>query len=165
MQQTKTQETISQQNIAKNAGCARVDFYLLDQAGTQAILQYACRLSNKAYGAGLRIFLLSESEQQSKALEDMLWTSSDANFIPHALAGSLEAGDPLTRICIGDQLPEASGFDMLVNLQTTEQTQGSEFARVAELVSADEPNKQAARHRYAAWRDSGAVMKLHNIHL
>lgn len=145
--------------------CGRVDFYLLDQTGSLAMLQYACRLSNKAYGAGLRIFLLSESEAQSRQLEDMLWTSSDANFIPHALADSLEADDPLTRICIGDQLPRAGGFDMLVNLQTTEQMQGGDFARVAELVSADEPKKQAARRRYAAWRDTGADMKLHHIRL
>lgn len=160
MQEATTPETVTQK-----VHCARVDFYLLDQTGTQAMLQYACRLSNKAYEAGLRIFLLSEFEQQSRQLEDMLWTSSDANFIPHALADSLEASDPLTRICIGDQLPEASGFDMLVNLQTTGQIQGGSFARVAELVSADEPNKQAARRRYAAWRDAGADMKLHNIRL
>lgn len=144
---------------------ARVDFYLLDQAGQQAIMHYACRLSSKAYAAGLRIFLLSESVAQSQAINAMLWTGSDANFIPHALADSIEGSDPLTRVCIGEQLPEATAFDMLVNLQTTEQPQGFEFARIAELVSADEPNKQAARRRYAAWRDSGAELNLHTIRL
>ena len=145
--------------------CERVEFYLLDQAGSQAMLEYACRLSNKAYAAGLRLFLLAESEQQSMLLDEMLWTGSDANFIPHALMDSIEGSDPLTRICIGDRLPDASGFDMLVNLQSGEYPQGGEFARVAELVPADEPGKQAARKRYAAWRDSGAAMKLHNIRL
>ena len=165
MSDRPTQETSVQAAPSQEARCPRVDFYLLDQAGSQAVLQYACRLSSKAYGAGLRIFLLSESAQQSKMLEDMLWTSSDANFIPHALVDSIEGSDPLTQICIGDQLPDAGGFDMLVNLQSTEQLQGSEFARVAELVSADEAKKQAARQRYAAWRDGGATMNLHNIRL
>lgn len=160
-----TQEKPTQGLPVQDKPGVRVDFYLLDQVGLQAILHYACRLSNKAYSAGLRIFLLSESAQQSKLLDDMLWTSSDANFIPHALVGSIEGNDLLTRICIGDQLPDSSGFDMLVNLQTTERLQGHDFARVAELVSADEPNKQAARRRYAAWRDSGAAMTLHNIRL
>lgn len=165
MSDRPTQEAPVQETPPQEARCARVDFYLLDQSGPQAMLQYACRLSSKACGAGLRIFLLSESTQQSKILEDMLWTSSDANFVPHALADSIEGSDPLTRICIGDQLPAAAGFDMLVNLQSTEQLQGSEFARVAELVSADEAKKQAARRRYAAWRDGGATMNLHNIRL
>ncbi len=151
--------------VAAGAYPARVDFYLLDQPGPQALLEYACRLSNKAYGVGLRLFLLAETAQQATQINAMLWTSSDSNFIPHALIDSIEGSDPLTRICIGEQLPEATAFDMLVNLQSTEQIQGAEFPRVAELVSADEPNKQAARRRYAAWRDSGTDLKLHNIRL
>jgi len=145
--------------------CARVDFYLLDQPGSQALTNYACRLSNKAYGLGLRLFLLADSPQQVTQLDEMLWTGSDANFIPHAQLDSIEGSDPLSRICIGATLPDPAGFDMLVNLQTTEQPQGGGFTRVAELVSADEPNKQAARRRYAVWRDTGAEMKLHNIRL
>jgi len=144
---------------------ARVDFYLLDQPGHEAMQGYACRLSNKACGAGLRIFLLSGSPAQSVLLNKMLWTLSDANFIPHALADSLEAGDPLTRICIGDQLPDAAAYDMLINLQTTEQIQGRAFKRIAELVAADEPNKQSARRRYASWRDIGAELNLYNINV
>lgn len=143
----------------------RVDFYLLDQPGLEAMQHYACRLSNKACGAGLRIFLLSESAEQSGLLNEMLWTLSDANFIPHALVDSLEAGDPLTRICIGDQLPDARAYDMLINLQTTEQIQGQTFKRIAELVAADEPNKQSARRRYARWRDNGAELNLYNINV
>jgi len=142
---------------------ARVDFYLLDQPGQEAMQHYACRLSNKACSAGLRLFLLTQSRAQSTLLNEMLWTLSDANFIPHALLDSLEAGDPLTRICIGDQLPDADVYDMLINLQTTEKIQGQTFKRIAELVSADEPNKQSARRRYASWRDSGAELNLYNI--
>jgi len=144
---------------------ARVDFYLLDQSGPEAMQHYACRLSNKACGAGLRIFLLSGSPAQSVLLNEMLWTLSDANFIPHALVDSLEADDPLTRICIGDQLPDAASYDMLINLQTTEQIQGQSFKRIAELVTADELNKKSARRRYASWRNNGAELNLYNINV
>ena len=149
----------------------RVDYYLLDQVEPQAVAHYTCRLLNKACQAGLRIFVLTESPGQSQLMDGLLWTSSDANFIPHALVDSAEAVDPLTRICIGHELRSAQGvdqqpdFDLLVNMQTVEVRQGEHFKRVAELVSADESHKNAARKRYAAWRDIGAEQNLHDIKL
>jgi DNA polymerase-3 subunit chi len=147
----------------------RVDYYLLDRAEPQAVAYYTCRLLNKACQAGLRIFLLTDSSDQSQLMDGLLWTSSDANFIPHALIDSAEAADPLTKICIGHELGTAQGvdqqpnFDMLVNMQAVEACQGEHFKRVAELVPADEAHKNAARKRYAAWRDVGAEQTLHNI--
>ncbi len=149
----------------------RVDYYLLDQVEPQALAHYACRLLKKACQAGLRIFVLTDSPGQSQLIDGLLWTSSDANFIPHALADSIEGADPLTKICIGHELCSAQGvdqqpdFDMLVNMQTVEARQGEHFKRVAELVSADESHKNAARKRYAAWRDIGADQTLHDIKL
>ncbi len=144
---------------------SRVDYYLLDQAEPQAIAHYTCRLLNKACQAGLRIFVLTGSPAQSQLLDTLLWTSSDANFIPHALAQSAEAADPLTKISIGHTLSNPQGFDMLVNMQTEETPQGDQFERVAELVSSDPVHKSAARKRYAAWRAAGAEQNLHEIRL
>ncbi len=146
---------------------ARVDYYLLDQQEPRAVAHYTCRLLNKAYQTGLRIFVLTDSPAQSKLIDGLLWTSSDANFIPHALADSAEASDPLSRICIGDVLSAepAKGFDMLVNMQGVETLQGKQFGRVAELVSAEQTHKSAARKRYAAWRSIGAEQYLHEIHV
>ena len=149
----------------------RVDYYLLDQADPQAVAWYACRLLNKAYQAGMRVFVLTDTAEQSRSLNSLLWASSDANFIPHALAGSVEATDPLTKICIGHTIETSTGlstidgFDMLVNMQTGEVPSGTEFTRVAELVSADEAHKNAARKRYTVWRSSGAEQNMHNIKL
>jgi DNA polymerase-3 subunit chi len=149
----------------------RVDYYLLNQAEPRALAHYACRLLNKAYQAGLRIYVLTDSSTQSQLIDALLWTSSDANFIPHALADKPEAIDPLTKICIGhattdlQAVAENPGFDMLVNMQNGETLQGNEFKRVAELVSSDEAHKSAARKRYAAWRDAGVEQNLHEIHL
>jgi len=149
----------------------RVDYYLLDQSESQAVAYYTCRLLNKAYQAGLRMFVLTDSAEQSRKLDTLLWASSDANFIPHALAESAEAADPLTKICIGHEFDASrvvsgpQGFDMLVNMQAAESIQGSELERVAELVPADDAHKIAARKRYAAWRSAGAEQTLHNIRI
>jgi DNA polymerase-3 subunit chi len=149
----------------------RVDYYLLNQAEPQAVAHYSCRLLNKACQAGLRIFLLTNSSAQSQLMDTLLWTMSDANFIPHAQADSIEAADPLTRICIAHELDTGQGtdqakkFDMLVNMQSVETLQGERFERVAELVSSDQAHKSAARKRYAAWREMGAEQNLHEIQL
>lgn len=143
----------------------RVDYYLLDQSAPQVIVDYTCRLLSKAYDAGLRVFVLAESPEQCVAIDQHLWVSSDSNFIPHSIAGSNEASAALTKICIGAELPAASGYDFLVSLQHKDNIEGADFARVAELVSSDEAHKQAARKRYAAWRDQGAELNLHNIKL
>ena len=144
---------------------ARVDYYLLDQADSRAVHHYACRLLNKAYRAGLRVYVLTEAPEQSCALDQLLWTFSDANFVPHALSQSAEARDPLTRICIGESLEDGTGFDMLVNLRNTPQLEHGDFGRVAELVSSEEAHRSAARRRYAAWRDRGAELNLHEINI
>lgn len=144
---------------------SRVDYYLLDKAESQALAHYTCRLLNKACQAGLRIFVLTDSSAQSQLMDTLLWTSSDANFIPHALADSAEAADPLTKICIGQVLANSQGFDMLVNMQTEDTPQGEQFERVAELVSSDPAHKSAARKRYAAWRVAGVEQNLHQIQL
>lgn len=149
----------------------RVDYYLLDQVEPQAVAHYTCRLLNKAWQAGLRIFVLTDSPAQSRFMDSLLWTSSDSNFIPHALVERAEAADPLTKICIGhalvDSQPVASNqvFDLLVNMQNGEAPQGVDFKRVAELVSSNEAHKNAARKRYAAWRSAGAEQNMHKIKL
>ncbi len=143
----------------------RVDYYLLDQADPQRVASYTCRLLNKAYQAGMRTYVLAESSAQAQVLDHLLWAASDANFIPHALAGSTESADPLTRICIGHQAPASGSFEMLVNLQNLDTPQQGSYQRVAEMVSADESHKQAARKRYAAWRKIGAEQNLHEIRL
>lgn len=141
----------------------RVDFYLLSQSEPQQVLQFTSRLLTKAYDAGLRVFVLTESAEQAQMLDTLLWTVSDTSFIPHALAASSSANNALTKISIGSTLAQSTDFDMLVSLNNDEQITDKGYARIAELVSADEQNKQAARKRYAAWRDIGAELNLHNI--
>lgn len=113
----------------------------------------------------MRVFVLAGSEAQCAAIDRQLWTSSDTKFIPHAVAPSAAANSQLCKIHIGQTLGDVSGFDFLVNLGCQNDIQGKDFARVAELVSADPTHKHAARKRYAAWRDAGAELNTHNIQI
>lgn len=49
---------------------------------------YTCRLVRKALAtsAGSRIVILVENRAQLASLDEMLWTFSDSDFLPHATA-------------------------------------------------------------------------------
>ncbi|MES2150654.1 MAG: DNA polymerase III subunit chi [Pseudomonadota bacterium] len=114
-------------------------------------LAYACRLARKAYGARGQLVLLVEDEAQAATLDAALWTLSETDFLPHALAGNaLAAQSPIVISLPGqDALPH---FDMLVNLTRSTPAQVDRFERVFEIVSSDEQDAAAGRKRYAAYK-------------
>ncbi len=121
-----------------------MDYYLLDQSAPEAVSKYACRLLAKVYDAGLKTFVLTDSPEQAEQIDQMLWTSSDANFVPHTQLENLAKDDPLTQIVIGDQLPRSLKImRSWLHLKPTMLNWVRGFARVAELVSSDELSKQA----------------------
>lgn len=142
-----------------------MDFYLLNQTAESELALYACRLLNKAHSAGLSAFVLAESSEQARMIDETLWASSDTHFIPHALADTPQAKHVLTKISIGEKMPANAEFDLLVRLQAGEEIEGEQFSRVAELISADETHTALARKRYVAWRKIGATLNSHKIQL
>ena len=114
-------------------------------------LAYACRLARKALGAGGKLVLLAEDDEQASALDAALWTLSDTDFLPHVMAGDALA--PLTPIIIS--VDAGAGFphyDMLVNLGRATPAGLDRFARVFEIISKDEEDAAAGRKRYVAYK-------------
>ncbi|MEA2080825.1 MAG: DNA polymerase III subunit chi, partial [Pseudomonadota bacterium] len=63
----------------------QVDFYLLQDDSAQNRISFACRLADKAYRLGNRVFIHTESAEQSRRLDDLLWTFQQNSFVPHAI--------------------------------------------------------------------------------
>jgi len=144
----------------------RIDFHtnIGDKLG------YACRLARKAYGARGKLVLLAEDAQQAAALDAALWTVSDTDFLPHALAGAtLAAQSPIIVAHAGQfaggvadgfaggvageaTAPDLPHFDMLVNLTRDTPALLDRFVRVFEIISTDEADAAAGRKRYAAYK-------------
>lgn len=114
-------------------------------------LSYACRLARKAYGARAKVVVLTESREQSEALNAALWNVSETDFIPHVMAGDPLA--PQTPVIITDDenatLPHR---DMLVNLTRRVPENVDSFARVFEIISTDESDAAEGRKRYVAYK-------------
>ncbi|MDH4134537.1 MAG: DNA polymerase III subunit chi [Gammaproteobacteria bacterium] len=142
----------------------KVDFYLLGddaQAGHGVRERLACRLVEKAFRLGHRVYLLAPDKPSAVELDDLLWTFSQGSFVPHAL---WDGADPNSHpVWVGHEEPPAELNDVLVSLSPAVPGWFSRFARVAEPVGADETGKAEARERYRYYRERGVPLDTHNL--
>lgn len=136
---------------------ARVDFYILDQPGLAVREQFACRIAEKAYNNGMRVFLLSADEEQTARLDRLLWTFRQGSFVPHASAAERD-DEP---VVIGTTLDLAN--PVLINLTDTMAAQWQDCARVAEVLDQRESSLQAGRRRYKEYQQHGHTPHTHRI--
>jgi len=140
----------------------RIDFYLLPVAEAHGKLSFACRLAEKAYGSGCRVYLHSASEDEAQLLDLMLWGFRDSSFVPHVLLG---ADLPSTRapVEIGHGEPPDDHHDVLINLASDVAPFFGRFDRVAEIVLNDNDCKQAGRRHWSFYRDRGYETRHHDM--
>lgn len=141
----------------------RVDFYLLSSTEQTAFGLFACRLIEKAYQRGHRIYIHCNNQTDAERLDELLWTYKDDSFIPHNLQG--EGPEPPPPVQIGFE-KEPRGFnDVLINLADSIPPFFSRFKRVIELVAADEEAKLISRNHYRDYRNKGCELHTHNIEM
>ena len=142
-----------------------VDFYVLDSAEPRARLLLGCRLVEKAYLAGQRVFVWLEDAAALADFDELLWTFSDRSFVPHEGAGAQEP--PQWQQCpvqLGCQSAPASGYDLLLNLGGEAPAASLEQApRIIEILDAEPARRQAARERYRRYRERGVNPQTHHI--
>lgn len=139
----------------------RVDFYLLNNNDPQASWLLACRLLEKAYLRGHRIFVYCNNQSQAEKLDELLWTFKDDSFIPHNLQG--EGPEPPPPVQIGYQ-QEPRGFnDILLNMADEIPPFYTRFKRIMELVANDEASKELSRLHYREYRKKQCELHTHAI--
>jgi DNA polymerase-3 subunit chi len=141
---------------------ARIDFYLLNQAGQHSRQTFACRLAEKAYRLNNTVHIQTGSRGDADRLDELLWTFRDGSFVPHERISDpqQEAESPITIGCEGDSVAPR---DLLINLCDEIPACAEAFPRVAELVTSDDDCKQLSRRRFAAYRDKGHTLETHNV--
>ncbi len=135
-----------------------VDFYILKSGSRE---HTACKLIEKAYSLGHRIYVHTESEDQAKKIDDMLWTFRAGSFIPHQrYQASAEQDAPVQ---VGTHDAPDIDSDVLVNLAADVPLFFSRFQRVAELIGTDDTTKTQGRERYRFYKDRGYQLDTHNL--
>ena len=126
----------------------QVNFYTLPSSELQARLQFVCRLTEKAYSLGHRIHIQTDTEQQSKLIDDLLWQYAPSSFIPHSRIGS--GDDPVS---VGTDLTAATHADVLINLGAQPCQVEDRFSRINEVISADSESLAQGRDRYRFYKE------------
>jgi len=140
----------------------RVDFYIADGVRTEVL---ACRLAEKAWRLGHRVYVYTAGEDEARWLDQLLWTFSQGSFVPHRRLGADHQdsvdGDP---VAIGHAEPQGEGGrEVLINLQAAAADWFGRFNRVAEVVGEGEAPKARARERYKNYKNDGVEVFVHEL--
>jgi DNA polymerase-3 subunit chi len=139
----------------------QVDFYVLADAAPDAPARYACRLAEKAWRMGHRVYVYTDSPERARALDELLWTFRPDAFVPHGIHPAETAQD--LPVLVGSGAPPPGLDDVLVNLHPAVPAFAEGFHRVVELVGVDEPARAAGRERFRSYRERGHAPHTHNL--
>ena len=148
---------------------ARIDFH----SNVSDKLEYVCRLTRKIWsatpeGQPVRNIVIVGDRADLKKLDELLWTFSSTDFLPHCFITDEAAPD--TPVVLSENFAISSlnaipHADVMINLgmQMPEDVPGlvERFPRIVEVVTVNEAERLAGRERYKAYRALGH--ELHNF--
>jgi DNA polymerase-3 subunit chi len=141
----------------------RVDFYVLKSTAAKQRWAFACRLTEKAYLKDLKIVIVNDTLADAKALDELLWTFNERSFIPHQICLDEQSVDPATPVHLTVESTALPAADLLVNLAHKLPAQLERYARIAEIIDADEERRRLGRERFKAYRDLKFTLETHQI--
>ena len=128
-------------------------------------LAYACRLLRKATRQNARVVVTAPAATLA-ALDHALWTFEPLDFVPHLrpLAGAAVAERlRATPVWLLERAADAVHHDVLLNLGPQAPEGFESFARVIELVSADDDGRAAGRLRWKHYASRGYEIQRHEV--
>lgn len=141
---------------------AKVDFYVLPDAGEISRQRFACRLAEKAYRLKNSVHIRVTDSSALQQLDDLLWTFRDGSFVPHEILGS-SSGKPEAPVTIGGDSMHGVDADLLINLGEDIPEHIDSFPRIAEVVTSDEDSRNRSRQRFVDYRDRGHTLDTHKL--
>ncbi|MBM3407751.1 MAG: DNA polymerase III subunit chi [Betaproteobacteria bacterium] len=135
----------------------RVDFHF----NAPDRLQYGCRLVRKVHRSGARILVWCEDALELQRFDQLLWTFSDADFIPHVVASDPLAAE--TPVLLAAEPVDLPHHEVLVNLGRQTPPMFSRFDRLIEVVSGNDDDRSLARERWRFYKDRGYPLNAHDL--
>ena len=126
-------------------------------------LAYACRLLRKAAASGARLSVVADSATLTR-LDAALWAVGATDFVSHCQAQAPAGMQARSAVLLTPQLgaPDPSR-QVLVNLGAEVPDGFEDFARVIEVVSADEDDRQRGRQRWKQYSQQGYTITRHDL--
>lgn len=140
----------------------RVDFYVLKSSAAKQRWNFACRLTEKAYLRDLRVVVLNDTAADTEVMDELLWTFNERSFVPHAIHRD-SAAAATAPVRLTPDLESIDGADLLVNLSGRLPVGMERFARIAEVIDADEERRRLGRERFKAYRELKLPLETHQL--
>ena len=139
---------------------AEVSFYILPSESLQDRYLFACKLIEKVYRSGCFCYVLTDSIEQSRQLDDLLWTFRPGSFIPH----QIYTGEPpgIEKVILIGSLDARDHWQkILFNLSSRYPGIRPQTERILEILDNSETSKAAGRERYRQYQQSGMTVTTH----
>jgi DNA polymerase-3 subunit chi len=134
-----------------------IDFYF----NAEDRLQVACRLAGKALKQGNRMLIYAPDPETAARIDKMLWTWPAIGFVPHCAVHAPHAAE--TPVLVASNEETQPGCELLLNLGTDCPPHFERFARLLEVVSATDQDKETGRARFRFYRERGYRIASHDL--
>ena len=139
----------------------RVDFYILEKHENRGRYTLACRITDKAYRSGNKVFLHLNNMENAKMLDDLLWTFSQSSFIPHHFCqDSCEEDSP---VVIGTFPPNSDDIDVFISIADEPVADFARYPRIVEIIGPSDEEKTLGRIHYKYYKAHGIEPYVHKI--
>ena len=125
-------------------------------------LLYACRLLRKAAASGAQVLVTADEETLAQ-VDQMLWTFSAIDFVPHCFADAPPNLHENTPIVLSASPSTHLRLGILLNLGPDLPSDFEQFARIIEIVSEDMTDRQQARKRWKRYASAGCALSSHDL--
>jgi DNA polymerase-3 subunit chi len=128
-------------------------------------LDYSCRLLRKAHAGGAQLLVTADPVTLAQ-LDQMLWTLSATEFLPHCRSDAPPATLALSPIVLAasalEPVLEGRAAGVLVNLGQDVPPGFESFERFIEIVSSAPDDRLAGRQRWNHYKQRGYALKAHD---
>ncbi len=128
-------------------------------------LEYSCRLLRKAHAGGAKLLVTADPVMLAQ-LDQMLWTLSATEFLPHCRSDAPPATLALSPIVLAasalEPVLQGRAAGVLVNLGQDIPPGFESFERFIEIVSSAPEDRLAGRQRWNHYKQRGYALKAHD---
>lgn len=139
-----------------------VTFYLLASPAENDRVMFTCKLVEKAYRAMPAVYVLTSAEENSRVLDEKLWTFRAGSFIPHQIFSGT-APEYKNQVLIGSLSAPVQWQTTIINISEHCPDQTDKADRILEILSNNESDRKSGRQRYRQYQESGLTINTYQV--
>lgn len=140
----------------------KIYFYLINTDLTSRKRElFLCYVVEKAYSLGNNVYIFTKSDEETKQIDDLLWTFRQDSFIPHECYSTFNKD--ISPVLIGNILPIEVSTKVLINYTKSIPEYLDRYEVIVELVDQQQDILNGARIRFRQYCKFGLNPKIYRI--